>query len=1129
MNAKPYRRALWILFPALLLIFGTSAAVFGQEPDTTGTKESGEDAKEEKKKDLPLEPERKVEFTTREGTWISLDVSPDGKTIVFELLGDLYTLPIGGGEATRITSGMAFDSQPSYSPDGSRIAFLSDRDGGENVWLANADGTEPKQLSKDKQSEFASPTWMPDGDYVLVSRTRWGLNTNELWMYHIHGGSGVQVTKAKSGANTPTSQRHNALGATVSPDGRYIYYARRTGGFAYNATFPLWQIARRDMISGDEDVITGELGSGIRPVLSPNGKMLVYGTRYETGTALRIRNLSTGEDDWLAYPIQRDDQESRFTRDLLPTYAFMPDGKDIVLAFDGGFHRLSIDSGKSREIPFEADVDLDIGPDLHVPRRVEEGAVRARLIQDPVQSPDGKKLVASALTHLYVMDLPDGQPKRLTKEDAREFKPAWSPDGDWIAYVTWSEEAGHIWKIKSNGKGKPKRLTKVPALYTDLAWAPDGERIIALRGNRYMREHAEEEFAGISIPLDLVWIPADGGDATLIAPARGLGKPHFGPEKDRIYVYGGGMFVQGGGQGIVSMRFDGTDRREHVKVTGPGLYFAERPVGANDARISPDGRWVLAFAKNQLYVAAVPQIGGDAPEINVTGAGVPVKKLTDVGADYFEWADGGKTTTWAVGSTFFRQKLDTIDFEEKKDDESKSDDNGGEESNGDDDGDDQNGNDDDESAEPSNVEEIEVDIERPRYKPEGTVVLRGATVITMEGDEVVRNADVVVTDNRIAAVGAQGSVTVPSKAKVVDVSGMHIVPGFIDTHAHWIEVRKGVLDVQNWTFLANVAYGVTTGLDVQTMTNDMFAYQDLVDIGEIIGPRAYSTGPGVFSDNDFSSMEEAKGVLSKYRKYYRTQNLKSYIVGNRKQRQYVVQAAKELGMMPTTEGGLDLKLDLTHAIDGFAGNEHSLPIVPLFKDVVELYAQTHIGYTPTLLVNYGGPFGENYFYTHTEVHDNAKLNRFVPHNVIDARSKRRQWFRDDEYAFPRTAASAAKVLRAGGRVGIGAHGQLQGLGYHWEMWALAMGGLTPMEVLRCATVNGAAMIGFPEDLGSIKAGKLADLVVLDKDPLADIHNTTSVHYVMKNGELFVGDTLEKLWPTEEKLPTMWWQEEGPPE
>ena len=147
---------------------------------------------------LALKAERKLAFDTDEGTWVSLDVAPDGRTIVFELAGDMYTLPIGGGDARAISTGMAFDSQPRYSPDGTQIAFLSDRDGAENVWVMKADGSGAKALTKEKQAAFASPAWTEDGQGVIVSRNVPGLRTFELWIYDTRGGSGVQVTKAKA-------------------------------------------------------------------------------------------------------------------------------------------------------------------------------------------------------------------------------------------------------------------------------------------------------------------------------------------------------------------------------------------------------------------------------------------------------------------------------------------------------------------------------------------------------------------------------------------------------------------------------------------------------------------------------------------------------------------------------------------------------------------------------------------------------------------------------------------------------------------------------------------------------------------------------------------------------------------
>ncbi len=1098
-------------------------------------KDDKKDDKKDEKKGLPLKPDRKVEFTTDEGTWLSLDVSPDGKTIVFELLGDIYTLPIEGGQAKLIDGGMAFDSQPKFSPDGQWIAFISDREGSENIWIMHPDGTGAKQVSKDPNNDFASPSWTPDGKYIFASKAAFGIGSSEIWMYHVDGGTGVQITKSKPTPTLERNRRPNAMGVVASPDGKYLYYAAKLGSLAYNQQLPTWHIARRDRKTGDEDDIIRQIKSAFRPLVSPDGKQVLYVTRYETETGIRLRSLESGEDRWVKYPVTRDDQESLFTRDLFPGYAFLPGGKEIVYNQDGKIKRLDLATGTEKIIPFTAKVSQDLGPKLDFPQTVEQGPLKVRLIMDPAQSPDGKKLAFSAMTHLYTLDLPSGKPQRLTTGNAHEFQPAWSPDGKSIAYVTWSSDGGQLWRIRASG-GTPALLSKSLAVYSNPAFSPDGARIVLLRGNAYDRENSARD-GGQTENADLIWIPADGGEANLILPARGAGGPHFTNDNDRIFVYTP--------QGLVSLRYDGTDRRTHLIVKGQGLYFFEEPVPADDLVPSPDGQWVLAHVMNQLYLIAMPIVGGEPPTVNVSTPAVPAKRLTDIGADYFEWADGGKTITWAIGSSLFREPLSAISFEPPKDEKKDADKKDADKKDDDKKSSDPKDPDKDkkdaatqsadakkddkkeEKKEPKklkeqekDVQEIAIDLEVPRKTPKGTIVLRGATVVTMKGGEVLKNADIVVENNRIKSVGAKGSI--PSGAKIFDVSGKTIVPGFIDTHAHWTEIRRGILDTQNWSFLSNLAYGVTAGLDVQTSTNDMFAYQDLVDSGDILGQRAFSTGPGVFSDNNFQSMEEVKGVLTKYKKYYGTHNIKSYIVGNRKQRQYMVQASKELEMMPTTEGALDLKLDLTHVIDGFHGNEHTLPITPLYNDVLQLFANSGIAETPTLIVNYGGPFGEDYWFENSEVHDNAKLNHFVPHRVLDQRTKRRPgWFRKDEYEFPKLAAQMAKLSRAGGLVGVGSHGEMQGIGYHWELWMLASGGMTPLEVIRCATVNGSKIIGRPADLGSIEPGKLADLLIMDKSPLEDIHNTNTIHWVMKNGELFEGDTLNQVWPEQKKLEPLW--------
>lgn len=726
----------------------------------------------------------------------------------------------------------------------------------------------------------------------------------------------------------------------------------------------------------------------------------------------------------------------------------------------------------------------DIGPLLNFPERVEQGPVVARIIQAPVESPDGKRLAFSALAHLYVQDLPDGQPRRLTSGEIGEYQPVWSPDGQWIAYVTWTDDGGYLWKVRTDGKQPPIKLTRGAGYYREPAWSPDGSRIVVLKAPVRAQLLNQRSIPSVQPPPNqrIVWVLADGGPIHEIGLTHGLHHPQFTSEPRRIFMHST--------HELISMDFDGGNRKTVLYVTGNGA--GGRELGAlHDMRVSPDGHWALAMFQSlfsQAYLVAIPP-AGESIRVNVTSPKTPVKVFGRKGVDYFGFADHGATLTWASGNVYYREALSAAGAE---------------------------------SAQQSVMK-----VTAPRDIPRGNIVLRNAKVITMRGDDVIDHADIAIQDNRILQVGKSGEVKFPVGAKVVDVSGKTIVPGFIDTHDHWYDMQRDVLELNHWDFLATLAFGVTTGRDPQTETNDAFAYQDLADTGQILGPRGYSAGPGIFWMADIRTPEQALDVAFKYKYAYRTKTIKSYLIGNRAQRQLILQASQKLGLMPTVEGQSDFKMDLTHIIDGFSGNEHVLPYTPLYKDVIELVAQSGVYYTPTLIITSNGPTTENYFFTHYEVHDDPKVQRFIPHYMVDSKTERRSWSRDQEYNFTNIAKGLAKITRAGGHVCVGSHGQLQGLAFHWEMWAMASGGMTNLEVLRSATRNGADAIGYGQDLGSIEPGKLADLLILDRDPLQDIHNTTSIRYVMKNGELFVASTLDQIWPQDKKLQRLWWWDDVP--
>ena len=873
---------------------------------------------------LPLAPTRTVAFETSEGTELSIDVSPDGERIVFDILGDIYDLPVGGGAARRLAGGISLDTQPVYSPDGQTILFLSDRSGAENLWLMDADGGNPRQISPyDDDPVFVSPEWSPDGQSILVSRFWADRNAYELWQFRPVAGDVGVVARSSVG---PEGADVNTLGARFSPDGAFAYVSSLTSLSPSFDSLAPWQIIRRSIATGEEEVVLpAQTDAGMavprpRPAVSPDGFSLLFVERRGGKTALMVMDTESLEVRQLG-ETDPDSVLAAMTHDAVPRFDFAPDSSAIYVNRGGRIDRISLDTGEAESIPFTVQIDQELGPLVRHPAVMEDGPVRARLLMAPDEAPDGQRLAFSALGRVYISEWSGTDFRALRQDEVRGYHPSWSADGTSIVYVSWSHEAGgQVWVSAEDGSGH-HQLTEESAFYSHPVFTPDGSAIVAVRSPVAARYETYKEYGQLR-DSELVLIPLAGSAARVLAAGRIGGKPHFAGRDDEVLF--------NSSVGIEAVSLAGGARRVVTQAVGPNWYFAEGSAAADGLRVSPDGKWALAQIAHQLHLYAVP--AGDASVTDLSAPSSLHAQLTDIGADYFGWSEDGAALFWTAGSDVYRLKLSDVVFGAGR------------------------------GGQPAAKTSIRVEI--PRDEPSGLALLTGARVLTMAdraapGDW--QDADILIDGNRIAAVAPRGSVSVPAGTATVDVSGAYIIPGLIDAHHHVADIRREVLDTSAWGLRTSLVFGVTTLFDPSSLTIDMLTYQDLVEAGEITGSRLYTTGPAIFDYNDFRTKEQVRAVLTRYREAYRLSNFKQYRTGNRRVRQWIAEVANELGMSPTTEGALSYKLGITQILDGYSGLEHALPPPVLHGDVTKFFAMSGTSSVLTLMITHGGLRGDKVF------------------------------------------------------------------------------------------------------------------------------------------------------------------------
>ncbi len=1023
---------------------------------------------------LPIKPARTISFSTDEVSNTDVSISSDGNQIIFTILGDIFSIPSTGGKAKQLTRGLAMNTNPVWSPDGKLIAYQSDASGVNAIELIEENGKYVGRLTKataPRFKDFNNIQWTPDGSAVLAS---WCL-------YYLIGG--FQQFPFEAG-NVIGFAKNDSTIFTISDDQR---------------VYTIFSLNRYSQEKIELFSFTRDYGLINNPRVSPDGKWLTYmtGDFGKSADSLIVCNLITGQRRLLtqlnikyAGPI--------FSR----SYSFSADSKNVFIGYNGKIHRISIETGANDIIPFEAEVNVDLGPLNYHTFLVKVDSLESKYIRYAQRSPDGRHLIFQALSRIYIQDLPGGHPRILINQPFGQFQPAYSPDGKWIVYTSWNDqEGGHVWRVNALG-GKPEQLTTTPGQYHQPCLSPDNKMVVVAKGGL---RFGDRDNPGIGEIL-LIDIKSQKTN-TLAKGVPLLNKSLF--TKDGTQV----MYNPGPGKDnnvvvaltppiMISRLLDSSNSKVIVKGNLGDHSFGT--LGVRKMILSPNQKYVVYTYAESLFLAPQVNLGFPATIIDDVQP-LPVIRFAHSGNDP-QWENGGELLSWSFANKYYAidpdkilqaamlyakrkmfdvSKMRFIDVEIKPDIELT----------------------------------VTLNVEKDYGK--GTVVLKNARIITMEGDKVIEKGNLIINNGRITILEEGDEISIPKGAKVIDLIGKTIMPGLIDLHAHH-RVPPEILPQQSWIYNTNLAFGVTTALDVSS-SHDMFGYSELIETGQMAGPREFTVGPAIRSDRyaifDFNEAQ----LIVKNRKAMGATEIKEYAQPTRIQRQWLLQASREVGLNMTNEVNHLLLNAISMVKDGSTAIEHNPYFGEVYKDVITLFTKSGTFLDPVIQASYSRRHEQQtkyYFFKKYNSFFIDKLKKFYDPLFLKYALEDVEESNVDTslpYFLPE-ASIDARIYKNGGNILMGSHGEHQGVGSHFETWALQMGGLSNLEALKIATIDGARGIGVQNDLGSIKEGKIADLLILDKDPLKDIHNTLSIKYVMKSGVLYEGETLNTIWPVKKKFP-----------
>lgn len=985
------------------------------------------------------------------------------------------TIAQTGADSANVVLDEGTNVAVALSPDGGTLAFdLLGR-----IWTMPVSGG-PAVALTDPFGDARQPAWSPDGRRIAF-QAYWDGNYH-VWSVAADGSDLRKHTRGTFDHREPH----------WSPDGRRIAFSSDRGG-----SYDVWTVG---VPSGRVEQLTDAPGSEYGPAFSPDGASVAFASDgpgesggvwvvEEDGRPRRVaavQGAQTAAPAWSldgatisystvgggratlrAVPVGSAATSADAGPSAEPGPVLTGDDEDVFpfraswtssgffYTGDGKVRWRTLDGGGLRDVPFTAQVTLHGAPYERRPRDLSApGPFPVRGVVSPTVSPDGRQVAFSALGDLWLHAV-GGETERITDDPAIETDPAWSPDGRRLAFVSDRGGAMDIWvwdaAAAASGDDAFEKVTDGSGARMP-AWSPDGARL-AFVGSGYR--------TAVQV-LDLT----DGAVRELRSGLNGAGRPSWFPQGDAVAVSAHVPY---------SARFrEGVNRALVLPAPrGPAAFpgqaverFLEFPPHASvgsrgtDGPVrSPDGAWTAYVANGALWAVATARDG------NPVG---PPRRLANGLADDPTWTGDSRSIVYLAG-----EKLRRLDLHDGR------------------------------------AEALPLGLEWRRAEPPGRVLVRAGALLDGRSWSLRHDVDVVLEGGAIVEVAARDpSRTAPT---VVDASDGVVAPGFIEMHAHG-GVSDGEAAGRIW-----LSFGVTS---VRCPACDPYEITEAKEAGESgrrVAPRWFGTSGTIDGSRIYYPGAPALGAPAQVELEMKRAAalgydlIKTYVRLSDPMQLRVIEDAHALGLPVTSHElypGVAFGADGVEHVRGTSRRGYSTKVSELqrsYGDVVALLAATGATLTPTV-----GIYGTYDLLASEDpsLFDDPRVEAFFPWAREAARSPA-----DPVLARRLAEAMTAlprRVAAAGGRVVMGTDAPIipPGLSYHAEMEALVRyGKMSPADVLRAATSEAAAALGYEGRLGVVAPGALADLVILDGDPLQDIRATRRVRAVVQGGRVHHAETL----------------------